>query len=131
MPELALVKIGNWPVEGLEKAEPLRSDSGPNDAAVVGLAHSGNQAALFHAVEEAGHVRVVGDHAVPDSLARETCGLGTAKDAKNIVLRAGEPRPFQEMFRFLAEGVTGLQERYEDAVLRRDGRARGLGWKGH
>src|SRR6266700_8354703 len=95
MPELALVKIVNWPVEG------------------------------------AGHVRVVGDHAVPDSLSRQTCGLGTAKDAKNIVLRAGEPRRFQEMFRFLAEGVSGLQERYEDAVLQRDGRARGLGAQGH
>jgi len=64
------------------------------DAAVVGLAFAGNQAALFHAVEEARHVRVVRNHAVSDATAGQSFGLGPAENAKDIVLSTGKPRCF-------------------------------------
>ncbi len=131
MPELVLVKMVNWPVEGFEQPESLRGDACFHDTAIVGLAHPGDQAALFHAIEEARHVRVVGDHAVPDATAGQTCGLGPAKDAKDVVLRARKARCFQELFCLLAESVGRLQEPYEDAVLQGDGRAGGFGAQVH
>jgi len=99
----------------------LRRDARLYDAAVVGLAFAGNQVALFHAVEEARHVRVVRNHTVSDATAGQSCGLGTAENAKDIVLSARKPPCFQELFCLLAEGVGGLQERHENAVLQGDG----------
>jgi len=81
------------------------------------LARATDEAALFHAIEEAGHVRVVRNHPVADNAAGETIGLGAAKDAEHIILRAGEAVGLEELFSFEAEGVGGFLERDEDAVL--------------
>ena len=75
------------------------------DAAIVGLTFPGDQAVLFHAVEEARHIRVMGDHAVADGTASQALGLGSAKNAKDVVLCARKPRGFQKLFCFLGEGV--------------------------
>src|SRR6266566_1780858 len=131
VPELALVKIVNRLVQVFKKPQCLRRDARLHDAAVVGLPFPGNQAALFHAVEEARHVRVVGNHAVPDATAGQALGLGPAEDAKDIVLRARKARRFQELFRLLAKGVGGLQERDENAVLQGEGWPGGLGPQVH
>jgi len=49
----------------------------------VGLAHAGNQPALFQAVEQgAGHVWVMGDHAVPNAAAGQTLRFGATKNAQ-------------------------------------------------
>ena len=80
----------------------MRRDARFHNAAVVSLANPGNQAALFHAVKEARHVRVVGDHAVPDGTAGQTFGLGPAEDAKDIVLSARKTRGLQELLCFLS-----------------------------
>src|SRR6266576_5518460 len=86
VPELALVKIVNRLVQGFKKAECLRRDARLYDAAVVGLAFAVNQAARFHAVEEARHVRIVRNHAVSDAPAGQSFGLGPAENAQDIVL---------------------------------------------
>jgi hypothetical protein len=46
-------------------------------------------------------------------------------------LRTGEPRCSQKLFRLLAEGVGGLQERYKDAVLQGDSRVGEFGARIH
>jgi hypothetical protein len=131
VPELALVKIVNRLIEGFKKVECLRRDARLYDAAVVSLAFAGNQAALFHAVKQARHVRVVRNHAVSDATAGQSFGLGPAENAKDIVLSTRKPRGFQEPFCFLAEAVGGLQERHENAVLQGDGEPGGFGAQVH
>ena len=117
MVELALVKLANRLIEIFQKSETRGGDAGFDDAAVIGLARAGDEAALFHAVEEAGHVRVVRNHAFADAAAGEAFGLGATKNAKDIVLRAGEAVRLEELLGFEAEGVGGLLEGDEDAVL--------------
>src|SRR5467141_1207466 len=131
VPELALVKFANRLIEGFKKAECLRRDARLYDAAIVGLAFADNQAALFHAVEKARNVRVVRNHAVADGTASQAFGLGPAKNAKDIVLSVRNPRRFQELFSFLAEGIGGLQEGDENAVFQGDGGAGGFGAQVH
>jgi len=97
----------------------LRCDARLYDAAVVGLAFAGDEAALFHAVEKAGHVRVVRNHAITDATARQAFGLGAAKNAKDVVLRAGQAGGFQELLRLLGEGIGGPQQSDKNPVLQR------------
>jgi hypothetical protein len=57
----------------------------------------------------------VGDHALSDAAAGQACGFGTAKDAKDIVLGAGEAVRLEELLAFEAEAVRGLLEGDEDS----------------
>jgi hypothetical protein len=120
VPELALVQLVDRLVKGFQESKGLRCYARLYDAAVVGLAFAGDEAALFHAVEKAGHVRVMRNHAIADAPARQAFGLGAAKDAKDVVLRAGKAGGFQELFRFLGESVGGLQQSDKNPVLQRD-----------
>jgi hypothetical protein len=124
MVELALVKLANRMIETFEKSKARGGDAGFDDAAVIGLARAGDEAALLHAVEEPGHVRVVRNHAVADAAAREAIGLGAAKNAEDVVLRAGEAMGLEELLSFEAEGIRGFLEGDEEAVL--DGKS-GMG----
>jgi hypothetical protein len=117
MVELALVKLANRMIETFEKSKARGGDAGFDDAAVMGLAGAGDEAALFHAVKESGHVRVVRNHAAADAAAREAIGLGAAKNAEDVVLRAGEAMGLEELLGFEAEGIGGLLEGDEEAVL--------------
>ena len=65
------------------------------------------------------HVRVVRNHAFADAAAGEACGFGAAKNAEDIVLRAGEAMRLEELLGFEAEGIGGLLEGDEDGVLHR------------
>src|SRR5580765_8279595 len=114
-------------VQGFQEAEGLRRDARLYDAAVVGLAFARDEAALFHAVEKASHVRIVRNHAIADAAASQACGLGAAKDAKNVVLRAGQAGAFEELLRFLGERVGGLQESDKNPVLDGNGGAERFG----
>src|SRR5580698_4293940 len=107
MAELALVKLANRLIETFQKSEARGSDAGFDDATVVGLACARDEAALFHAVEETGHVRVVGDHAFAYAAAGEAGGFGAAKNAEDVVLRAGEAMRLEELLAFEAEVVGG------------------------
>jgi hypothetical protein len=117
MVELALVKLANRMIETFEKSKARRGDAGFDDAAVIGLAGAGDEAALFHAVEEPGHVRVVRNHAVADAAASEAIGLGAAKNAEDVVLRASEAMGLEELLGFEAERIRGFLEGNEEAVL--------------
>jgi hypothetical protein len=98
MVELALVKLANRMIETFEKSKARGGDAGFDDTAVIGLAGAGDEAALFHAIKEPGHVRVVRNHAVADAAASQAMGL-------------------KELLGFEAERIRGLLEGNEDAVL--------------
>jgi hypothetical protein len=117
MVELALVKLANRLIETFEKSKARRSDAGFDDAAVIGLARAGDEAALLHAVKEAGHVRVVRNHAVTDAAAGEAMGLGAAKNAEDVVLRPCEAMGLEELLGFEAERIGGFLKGDEDAVF--------------
>jgi hypothetical protein len=112
--ELALVKLANRLIETFQKSKARGSDAGFDDAAVVGLSGARDEAALFHAVEKTGHVRVVGNHAFADAAAGEAGRFGAAKNAEDVVLGAGEAVRLEELLAFQAEVVGGFLERDED-----------------
>jgi hypothetical protein len=115
--KLALVELANRLIETFQKIQTRGGDAGFDDAAIVGLAPARDEAALFHAVEEAGHVWVVRNHTFADAAASEAFRFGTAKNAEDVVLRAGEAPGFEELLGFEAEGVGGLLEGNEDTVF--------------
>ena len=117
MVELALVKLANRLIETFEKSEARGGDAGFDDAAVIGLAGTGDEAALLHAVEEAGHIRVVRNHALSDAAAGEAIGLCAAKNAEDVVLSTGEAMGLEELLGFEAERIGGFLEGDEDAVF--------------
>lgn len=117
MAELLLVELANRLIETFQKSESRGSYAGFDDASVVGLARTSDEASLFHAVEEAGHVRVVRDHAIADAAAGEAFGFGAAKNAEDVVLRAGEATWLEELLGLEAEEIGGFLERNENAVF--------------
>src|SRR6266850_553096 len=131
VPELPLVQFVDWLVKGFQETEGARRDARLDDAAIVNLTFAGDEAVLFHAVKKAGHVWIVRNHPVADSTARQAFGLGTAKDAKDVVLGAGEAGGFQQLLRLLGESVGGLQESDKNPVLRGQGHARRFGGRTH
>lgn len=114
--KLTLVKFVNRVIEGFENFEALGSDMGDDDAAVVGLALASDEAALFHAVEEAGDVGIARDHSIADAAAGKAAGFGTAEDAKDIILSAGEAGVFEELVGLLDERVSGFDDKDKGAV---------------
>jgi hypothetical protein len=131
MPELPLVQFAHGLIQGLEKLEALRSNVGFDDTAIIFLAFAANEAAFFHAIEQAGHVRVMADHAVTDGAAGEPRRLGAAEDAQNIVLGAGQAEGLNELFGLLAQGVGGPEQSEEEALLGRGRGSRGFARKIH
>jgi len=117
--KLALVKLANRLIETFQESEARGRNAGFDDAAVIGLARAGDEAAFLHTVEEASHVRVVRNHAIADATAGEAIGFGAPKNAQDVVLRAGEAMRLEELFGFEAEGIGGFLEGDEDAVFRR------------
>jgi hypothetical protein len=115
--ELALVKLANRLIETFQKSESRWGDAGFDDAAVVGLALAHDEAALFHAVEEACHVRVMRNHAFADAAAGEACWFSATENAKDVVLRTSEAVRLEELVGFEAEGIGGFLERDENGVL--------------
>jgi hypothetical protein len=61
------------------------------------LALADDEGALFHAVEEASHVRVVRNHMITDAAAGQSVRLGAAENAKNIVLSASKASGFRSV----------------------------------
>ena len=126
MPELAFVEIVHRLVESFQQAKSLRRDARLYNAPVVGLALPGDEAALFHAVEEAGHVRVVRNHAVADAAAGQAGGLGAAKNAKDIILGAGEAGGFEELLGVLLTVSAACKRATKTRFSRQNGGRGGL-----
>jgi hypothetical protein len=117
VPELAFVKLANRLIETFQERETRGGDASLDDAAVSGLASAGDEAAFFHAVEEASHVGVVRNHAFPDAAAGEAKGLSAAKNAENIVLSAGEAMRLEKLDGLETEGVGGFLEGNKEAIF--------------
>src|SRR6266481_2687755 len=129
MAELALVELANGPVKTFQEIEARRGDAGFDDAAIVGMARAGDETALFHAVEQARHVRIVGDHAIPNAAASEAGGLSAAKDAEDIVLRSGKTMRLEKLLGLQAEEIGGFQEGHKEEIVR--GKGRGVASRTH
>jgi hypothetical protein len=112
--ELLFVQVVDRGIELFENVEPGGSDAGLDDAAVFGLALASDKGALFHTVEQAGHIGIAGDHAVADTLAGKAVGAGATKNAKDVVLGAGEAVSLDEEVGVLGEAVGGAKDSYED-----------------
>jgi hypothetical protein len=69
----------------------------------------------------------VRNHTFTDASAGKAFGLSATKNAKDIVLRAGEAMWFEELLDFESEGVGGLLEGDKDAVLDGEGETRRRG----
>jgi hypothetical protein len=89
MLELPVMQVMYGLIEGLEQIQTLFGDARFDYAAVVGLAFASDEVALLHAIEQAGNVGIVRDHAVADAAAGQAIRLRAAKNAENIVLRGG------------------------------------------
>jgi hypothetical protein len=59
----------------------------------------------------------VRDHTFANAAAGETVGLGTTKDAEDVVLRASEAKRLEELFGFEAEEIGGFLEGNKEAVF--------------
>ncbi|MDQ1411163.1 MAG: hypothetical protein QOJ41_2898 [Acidobacteriaceae bacterium] len=86
-------------------------------ATVVALALAGDKVALFHAVEQAGNVWVVRDHALSDFPAGQSGATSAAQNAQHIELSAGKTAGFEYLCGLSAEGVSDLHEGDEQAGL--------------
>src|SRR4029077_17505150 len=89
MRELPLVELANRRIEALQQSQSTARDSRFDHAPVVTLALPRNQVALFHAVQQSCHVRVVRNHAFRDAAAGQPLRLCAAQNAEHIVLCAG------------------------------------------
>ena len=111
------MELANGPVKTFQEIEARRGDAGFDDAAIVGVARARDETALFHTVQEASHVRIVGDHAIPNTAAGEAGGLSAAKDAEDIVLRSGKTMRLEKLLGLQAEKIGGFLEGHKEEFL--------------
>lgn len=117
MGELFAVEFEEGGVDGGEECEAVGGDAGGDDAAVLGVAGSGEQAAGFEAVEEAGDVGIAGDHVTADGFAGHALIAGAAEDAQEVVLDVGEVVGLEEFLEAAEEEVCGAQNVKEDFLF--------------
>jgi len=123
MAQLAAVEFAHGWVETLEEVEGAGGDAGGDDAAVIFGAFAGDETEFIEAVEEAGHVRVAGDHAQGNVAATEAGGAGAAEDAQDVVLGGRKAVGFEEEFDALEEFIGGVLEGDEEVFLGEGGGA--------
>ncbi len=87
--QLFAVDLLNRLIQPIHESEALRGDPSQYHAPVSAFAGAGNQAALFHAVEEPGHVGIAGNHAAGNLSAGEPLRCAS-KDAQDVVLSKRE-----------------------------------------
>ena len=121
MAELPFVKVVNRLIQTPQEIKTLGGDARLDDATIVGLALPSDQAIFFHPVEQAGHVRIMRNHALSNVAAGQTVRLRTAQDPQDVILRAGEAVRFQQLFGLLAKSVGGFLEGDKGLILEREG----------
>jgi hypothetical protein len=92
--KLAAMQFAHRLVERLKQIKALGGDACFDHAAIIGLAFTSDEIAFFHAVEEAGDVRVMRNHAFAYATAGEAMGFSAAKNPQDVILRAGETGGF-------------------------------------
>ena len=79
---------------------------------------------FLHAVQQAGDIRIAGNHPFGDAPAQKSAaGLCAAEDTKNVVLRGGKATGFDDLLGTLGEEVRGLHQCDEEVGLQVRGRA--------
>lgn len=91
------MQVVNRGIQAAQQVEALLGDPSFDHSPIVGLALPSDETGLFQAVQQPGHVRVVGDHALADIAAGQTARFSTPKNAKNIVLDAGNTELFEDL----------------------------------
>jgi hypothetical protein len=72
---------------------------------------------FFHAIEQASHIGISGNHTFGDASTKNAFRLGASKDAQDVVLCPGERGGFEEALDLLRQGVGGPEERNEEQVF--------------
>ena len=101
MTELPFVQIVYRLIEPFQQSQSFRGDARLDDAPVVFLALARDPTVFFHAVEQASHIGVAGNHALSDAAAKNSVWLRAAQDTQDVVLRSGEASGFEETLRLL------------------------------
>jgi hypothetical protein len=112
--KLFAMQVFHRSVKAFQDVQTGGGDASFHHAAVVLLADASDEAALFHAVEQASHVGIVRNHAVANAFAGQTMGLGAAKNAEDIVLGASQGVFFHKLFGLLAEAIRGNEKGDKD-----------------
>jgi len=115
--ELAFVKFANGGIHFFEQFEPLVGDSRFHNAPVFLLPLACDQFAIFHAVEQAGHVGIAGDHPFADGVAWQAIRARAAQDAQDVVLGRGQPVGLHQLIGLGGQGISGFQEGDEDLIF--------------
>ena len=118
--KLSPVQVVYGLIELFEEFQAIRGDTGLNDAPVVILPLAGDQTVFFHAIQEAGHVRVAGNHSIGDAAAEKTLRFCAAEDAQDVVLGRRKTGRLDEMLGSLRQGIGNFEESNEELVLERD-----------
>lgn len=105
--------------------------TGFDHAAVIGLALAGDETGFFQAVQEPGHVRIVGNHALTNIAASQSARFGAAKNAQDVVLDASHTKLFEELFCLLSQGIRGALYGNEGMVFQGQGRRGRWGTRRH
>lgn len=120
VPELVPVGIADRLIKSREQREARRCNTDKDFAAIRILAAAADETALFEPVEEAGDVRVAGDHAIADFAAEQTLGCA-AENAEDVVLVGGELVLFEELGRSAGEQIGGAHQFDKDGFFRTRG----------
>jgi hypothetical protein len=126
MPELFPVEVLHGLIELPEELQTIGSDTSFDDASVILLPLAGDPAVSFHAIEQAGHVGVPGNHVLGDAAAGEAFGFGATKDAEDVVLSGSQAGGLEDALGLLGKRIGQLEDTDEQLVLERD-RDRALG----
>jgi hypothetical protein len=103
-------------VEPAQQLESWGCNAGQDDAPVLGVVPSGNQAALFQTVQQAGDVGIASDHALGDFAAGQAFWCAT-QDAQDVVLVRGEVFGFEQRDEAATELVRSAEELQEGGFL--------------
>jgi hypothetical protein len=125
------VQIVNWSIQTPQQVEALLGHTSLDHATVIGLALAGDETGFFEAVEQAGHVRIVGNHALANIAASQSARFGATKNAQDVVLNAGHTKLLEELFGLLSQGVRGTLYGNEGMVFQGQDRRRVWGARRH
>ena len=105
-----------------EQLQARRGDADGDHPAIGAFAGAGDEAAPFQAIDQAGHVRVMGDQAVADLAARQPGFAAAAEDAQDVVLGLGQVIGLEDLDGDPGQLVGGAQEIEIDFQQRREER---------
>ncbi len=115
--EYPFARLEDRAIEGGEEFETGGSDSGGNHPAVLRVAGTLGEAALFEPVKQAGDIGVASDHAAGNLAAGEPVRTGAAKDAQHVVLGVGELLRIENGGMGALQSVSGAEEVEESLFL--------------